>query len=87
MKVFYTVQEMAECLAIKPKTLYSWAEKGKIPAYKIQGALRFKLEEILEFIESKRVQPLSVSRMAKIIVGKRLRQVDNPPDSGQGTPR
>ena len=47
---FYTVEEMADYLSLRPKTLYAWAEKGKIPAYKIQGALRFNLQEIKEFI-------------------------------------
>ena len=86
-KEFYTVEEMADYLSLRPKTLYAWAEKGKIPAYKIQGALRFNLQEIKEFLESQKLQAPSPSRLAKIIVGKKVRRLDNHPNSGQGTPR
>ena len=50
-----TIKEVAELLQAKESTLYSWAEKGSIPSYKINGLLRFDLEEIREWLkESKK---------------------------------
>jgi excisionase family DNA binding protein len=52
-----TVKELSEILAIKPKTLYSWAELQRIPCYKIKGCLRFSLPEVMEWMKSWRVEP------------------------------
>lgn len=53
-----TVKELSEILAVKPKTLYSWAELHRIPCYKIKGCLRFSLPEVLEWMKSWRVEPI-----------------------------
>jgi len=52
-----TVKELSEILAVKPKTLYSWAELHRIPCYKIKGCLRFSLPEVMEWLKSWRVEP------------------------------
>ena len=45
-----TVKDVAEMLAIKEKTLYQWAESRQIPSLKMNGALRFDLEDIQQWI-------------------------------------
>jgi excisionase family DNA binding protein len=46
------IKELSEILVVKPSTLYQWAELGMIPCYKINGALRFDMEDILKWVES-----------------------------------
>lgn len=46
------VKEASEILNVKPSTLYQWAELGQIPCYKINGALRFYIEDIIKWVES-----------------------------------
>ena len=47
-----TVKEVSEMMNVRPSTLYQWAELGQIPCVKINGALRFDLEDIVKWIES-----------------------------------
>ncbi len=37
-----TVEEVARHLKMKPQTIYTWAQKGKIPAAKIGKEWRFR---------------------------------------------
>ena len=37
-----TLEEVAKYLKLKPQTIYSWAQKGKIPAAKIGKEWRFR---------------------------------------------
>lgn len=46
------VKEIASMLNVKPSTLYQWAELGQIPSIKLNGALRFDLDDILKWIKS-----------------------------------
>jgi len=45
------VKEISELLMIKPSTLYQWAELGQIPCLKLNGCLRFDLDEVLQWIK------------------------------------
>jgi excisionase family DNA binding protein len=87
MKEFLSIKELSELLGIKPKTLYSWVENGKIPAYKFNGALRFKTTEINEFIQFNKVQPKNAEIETKKIIGKQYKVRHNRIDSGQKAPR
>jgi excisionase family DNA binding protein len=53
------IKEVAEYLSVSPKTVYQWAELRKIPAYKINGCLRFDLEEVMEYIKTCKIKPQS----------------------------
>ncbi|CAG0955488.1 hypothetical protein METP3_00468 [Methanosarcinales archaeon] len=53
---YLTVKQVSELLQLSPSTVYSWAESGKIPSYKINGSIRFSREEIEEWIQ-KQKQP------------------------------
>ena len=37
-----TIEEVAKYLKLKPQTIYTWAQKGKIPAAKIGKEWRFR---------------------------------------------
>jgi predicted site-specific integrase-resolvase len=46
-----TTKQLSEFLKVKPKTLYQWAELGQIPCIKLNGALRFDMDEIRRWID------------------------------------
>lgn len=48
-----TIEEVAEYLRVKKRTVYDWAKRGKIPAIKAVGQWRFKKEKIDAWLESK----------------------------------
>jgi len=37
-----TIEDVAKYLKLKPQTIYTWAQKGKIPAAKIGKEWRFR---------------------------------------------
>jgi excisionase family DNA binding protein len=45
-----TIKELSEFLKVKEKTLYQWAEFGQIPCLKLNGVLRFDLDDIQKWI-------------------------------------
>jgi len=46
-----TIDEVAEYLRVKKRTIYQWVKTGKIPAVKTVGQWRFKKEKIDEWLE------------------------------------
>lgn len=48
-----TIEEVAEYLRVKRRTIYDWVKKGKIPAVKTVGQWRFQREKINAWLESK----------------------------------
>jgi excisionase family DNA binding protein len=51
-----TIKEAAEILNVKPSTLYQWAELGQVPCFKINGSLRFDVEDITKWIKSCKIE-------------------------------
>ncbi len=49
-----TLQEVSEYLKIKERTIYGWVTCGKIPAFKLGNAWRFRRSELEEWIDKKR---------------------------------
>ncbi len=47
-----TVRDVAAWLRVHPKTVYGWASRQAIPTLKIQGALRFRREDLQSFMEA-----------------------------------
>lgn len=45
-----TVREVADILAVNPKTIYQWASEGFLPSHKTRGAVRFHPEDVQTFI-------------------------------------
>ncbi len=54
-----TIAELSKILKVKEKTLYQWAELGQIPSLKLNGCLRFDLNEIFQWIKSCKREPHS----------------------------
>jgi len=52
------VKEVAEILNVKPSTLYQWSELGQIPCIKLNGALRFDIEDIIKWVKSCKKLPV-----------------------------
>jgi excisionase family DNA binding protein len=48
------VPQLAEMINISPKTIYDWVHKGRIPHYKLEGSLRFDVDEVKRWLRSKR---------------------------------
>ena len=42
MEEIMTIEEIAKYLKLKPQTIYTWAQNGKIPAAKLGKEWRFK---------------------------------------------
>jgi len=47
-----TIQEVANYLRVKKRTVYDWLKKKKIPATKTVGQWRFKKKKIDQWLES-----------------------------------
>jgi predicted DNA-binding transcriptional regulator AlpA len=54
-----SVKQVSDFLKVKDKTIYQWAELGQIPCFKIHGALRFDMDEIIPWLQSFKKEPLS----------------------------
>jgi len=58
MKIL-TFKELSGLLKVSIKTLYQWAELGQIPCIKLNGCLRFNLNDIEEWILESTKKPHS----------------------------
>ncbi|MGH9771875.1 MAG: helix-turn-helix domain-containing protein [Candidatus Acidiferrales bacterium] len=50
-----TVQELADILNLKPKTIYSYAERDLIPHFKIESNVRFRGRDVAEWLRQRDV--------------------------------
>jgi excisionase family DNA binding protein len=53
-----TPSEAADILRVKLSTLYKYSMAGRIPTTKIGGALRFRAEDLANYIESNTHEPI-----------------------------
>ncbi len=51
-----TPQDVAKILKVAKVTPYQWARRGILPHYKLEGVIRFKLEDIKAFVNERRVE-------------------------------
>ena len=54
---YLSLKEISIYLGLSPKTLYIWAEEGRIPGYKFGRVWRFDKEEIDNFVKSHYASP------------------------------
>ena len=47
-----TIEELAQYLRVKKRTIYEWLKKGKIPAIKTVGQWRFRRDKINAWLET-----------------------------------
>jgi excisionase family DNA binding protein len=50
-------------LGITPRTLYRFVDRGDVEAYRIGRVLRFRLDELDQFIERCRIEPGSLRHL------------------------
>lgn len=50
-----TARELADLLGFAAGTIVDWAERGDMPAFKIGGRLRFRESEVLDWLETRRL--------------------------------
>lgn len=62
---FLTIKEVSEFLKVKESTLYSWVINGSIPSYKLNGLLRFDMEEIEEWVRESKQTHYKVNTESK----------------------
>lgn len=49
-----TVKDLQELFGVDRTTIYDWRKSG-LPYYKLGGSVRFKEEEVLQWVESQKV--------------------------------
>ena len=59
-KSFLKPEELAGLLSISKPTVYWLIEKRQIPFYKIGGSLRFKIEDVMVYLDNNRVEPFKI---------------------------
>lgn len=59
------IKELAEYLKINEKTAYRYAAEGKIPAFKVGGAWRFRRDEIEKFTKGEYMLPSKIGAEEK----------------------
>jgi DNA-binding transcriptional MerR regulator len=57
-----SIKELSGIINIKASTLYQWAELGQMPSIKLNGALRFDLDDILKKEVNSEYNPLIQAR-------------------------
>jgi excisionase family DNA binding protein len=58
----YTIEQAAEILHIKPRTLREWIRQEKVKAFKLGGLVRIHEEDLQEFIDSARKKVRNTER-------------------------
>ena len=48
-------EDVARMLKVAKVTPYAWARRGVLAHYRLEGVIRFKLEDIKAFIEARRI--------------------------------
>jgi len=66
----WTLQDVAEYLQIKERTIYNWAQNGKIPGFKLGNTWRFKREDIDLWIEERKRDTSRSQSINKILEQK-----------------
>ena len=59
MNQLLTLPEVAKQLSVAERTVYQWAQQGKIPAFKIGSSWRFNQSDIDSWIEEQRTDSSS----------------------------
>jgi len=57
-KKFLSPKDLKQILGISLPTVYRLIDSRKIPVYKIRNSLRFLNKDVIEYLESKRIDPI-----------------------------
>ncbi len=61
--IWLSTPAASDRLGITPRTLYRFIDEGQIPAYKFGRVIRLKQDDVDIFIESRLVQPGTLSHL------------------------
>jgi len=48
--------DVARMLKVAKVTPYQWARRGVLPHYRLEGVIRFKMDDVRAFVEARRVE-------------------------------
>ena len=48
---FVSPKQAAELMAVSKSAIYSWIDQKKFPAYKLNGSVRIKTEDLLNYVD------------------------------------
>jgi len=68
LKEFLTIDELSEYLSMKRSALYSLVESGKIPHYRVGRLIRFKKQDIDDWMERHRKEEIDTHKKARGIL-------------------
>jgi len=51
MEKLLNIKQLSEYLEVSVNTIYSWVSRGKIPFIKLNGIVRFQLDDINTWID------------------------------------
>ena len=74
-KEFLNIKEVSQYLGIKTSTLYFYVENGDIPHYRIGRLIRFKKQEVDQWMEGNKKERIDLSKMAARMLGKVPHQI------------
>lgn len=55
----YTPAELGKFLNVSKTTVYRLIESNRIPFYKIKGSIRFSHEDVLNYLNNNRIEPIN----------------------------
>jgi len=56
------VAEVAELLGVTPQHIYKMAASGRIPSFRVSGAIRFDPADIASWLQDRQAQPAQPKR-------------------------
>ncbi len=59
-----TLPEVGQLLKVAEKTVYTMAQKGELPAFKVRGQWRFKRDDINDWIEGQKAAARPETQLA-----------------------
>ncbi len=62
-KRLLSIDEMADFLGVRPKTIYAWVHTRKIPHFKIGRLVKFDLNDIRAWLKERRVDARQEERI------------------------
>jgi excisionase family DNA binding protein len=65
LKEFLTIGELSEYLNLKRSNLYTMVENGELPHYRIGRLIRFKKDEVNQWMEAHRREGINVDKKAR----------------------
>jgi predicted site-specific integrase-resolvase len=77
--VLLNFQEVGEILRVRERTIRNWQSRGKLPfpTFKINGAVRVKLTDLVEFIENGNRQEIKKRRRGRPTKAEQMERQEN----------